>query len=65
LREQRFLQCHASFVVNMRRIERFAKGDFTLHGGKTIPIAPKRYAVVRDTYMNYLMARTGGQANAR
>ena len=65
LRERHFLQCHASFVVNMRRIERFAKGDFTLHGGKTIPIAPKRYAVVRDTYMNYLMARTGGQVNAR
>ncbi|MFO1211640.1 MAG: response regulator [Paenacidovorax caeni] len=41
------------------------KGDFTLHGGKTIPIAPKRYAVVRDTYMNYLMARTGDQVNAR
>ncbi len=59
LRERHFLQCHAAFVINMRRVERFAKDSFTLCGGKTVPIAPKRYATVRDAYMDYLMARMG------
>lgn len=61
LRSRHFLQCHASFVINMRRVERFAKDSFTLCGGKVVPIAPKRYAAVRDTYMDYLMARMGAR----
>jgi hypothetical protein len=60
LKDRRFLQCHTSFVVNMRRVERFAKDRFTLRGGKIVPIAAKQYPAVRDTYMNYLMAK-GGQ----
>jgi len=61
LRDRHFLQCHTSFVVNLRRVERFAKDSFTLCGGKMIPIAIKQYATVRDTYMDYLMAR--GRSN--
>ncbi len=52
-----FLQCHTSYLINMRRVERFAKDSFTLHGGKIVPIAAKQYPVVRDQYMNYLMAK--------
>ncbi len=59
LKDRRFLQCHTSFVVNMRRVERFAKDSFTLCGGKIVPIAAKQYPVVRDTYMDYLMAKGG------
>lgn len=57
LRDARFLQCHTSYLVNMRRVERFAKDEFTLRGGKTIPISAKQYPAVRDQYMNFLMAR--------
>ncbi|WRS27882.1 LytTR family DNA-binding domain-containing protein [Oscillospiraceae bacterium MB08-C2-2] len=57
LKDRHFLQCHTSFVVNLRRVERFAKDSFTLSGGKIVPIAVKHYAAVRDTYMDYLMAR--------
>lgn len=57
LKDSHFLQCHTSFVVNMRRVERFAKDSFTLYGGKIVPIAAKQYTVVRDTYMDYLMAK--------
>lgn len=57
LKDRRFLQCHISFVVNMRRVERFAKDSFTLYGGKIVPIAAKKYPAVRDTYMDYLMAK--------
>ena len=56
-KDRHFLQCHASFVINMRRVERFARDSFTLCGGKTVPIAAKQYSAVRDAYMNYLMAK--------
>ncbi|RPF47353.1 LytTR family two component transcriptional regulator [Hydrogenoanaerobacterium saccharovorans] len=57
LKDRHFLQCHTSFVVNMRRVELFSKDSFTLCGGKIVPIAAKQYATVRDTYMNYLMQK--------
>lgn len=57
LQDARFLQCHTSYLINMRRVERFAKDSFTLHGGKVVPIAAKQYPAVRDSYMNFLMAR--------
>lgn len=60
LKDRRFLQCHTSFVVNMRRVEHFTKDSFMLRGGKVVPIAAKQYPAVRDTYMDYLMAK-GGQ----
>jgi DNA-binding LytR/AlgR family response regulator len=57
LKDRHFLQCHTSFVVNMRRVERFAKDCFTLRDGKIVPIAAKQYPAIRDTYMDYLMAK--------
>ena len=60
LKDTRFLQCHTSYIVNMRRVVRFAKDSFTLCGGKIVPIAAKQSPAVRDTYMDYLMAK-GGQ----
>jgi DNA-binding LytR/AlgR family response regulator len=55
--DRRFVQCHAAFVVNMRHVERFAKDGFTLRGGGLVPIAEKRYPVVRDAYLDYLACR--------
>jgi DNA-binding LytR/AlgR family response regulator len=57
LKDRHFLQCHTSFVLNMRRVERFAKDSFTLCSGKIVPIATKQYPAVRDAYMDYLMAK--------
>ncbi|MGE4466106.1 LytR/AlgR family response regulator transcription factor [Sphaerochaeta sp.] len=57
LKNRHFLQCHTSFVINMRRVERFSKDSFTLCGGKTVPIAAKRYPAVRDAYMDYIAAK--------
>ena len=56
LSDRHFLQCHAAFVVNMRRVEVFTKDRFTLRGGRQVPIAPARYPAVRDAYMDYLSA---------
>ncbi|HBC98755.1 MAG TPA: DNA-binding response regulator [Lachnoclostridium sp.] len=57
LKDRHFLQCHTSFIINLRRVERFAKDSFTLYGGKIVPIAAKQYPVVRDAYMDYLMTK--------
>lgn len=57
LKDRHFLKCHISFVVNMRRVDSFNRDSFTLYGGKIVPISPKQYSVVRDTYMDYLMAK--------
>lgn len=57
LKDRHFLQCHSSFLVNMKRVECFSKDTFTLCGGKIVSIASKQYPVVRDKYMDYLMAR--------
>lgn len=55
--DPRFLQCHSSYLINMRKVERFSKDSFTLRGGKVVPIAAKQYPAVRDQYMNFLMAK--------
>ena len=57
LQDRRFLQCHTSFVVNMRWVERFSRDSFTLWGGRIVPIAAKQYPAVRDSYMDYLMEK--------
>lgn len=59
LKDARFIQCHTSYLINMRRVERFAKDSFTLRGGKVAPISAKQYPTVRNQYMNFLMAKEG------
>ena len=59
LNDAHFVQCHMSFVVNMRKVEYFAKESFTLFGGQVVPIASRQYPAVRDAYMDYLMAKVG------
>lgn len=57
LKDRHFLQCHTSYVVNIRRVESFAKDSFILRGGKIVPISSKQYPMVRDAYMDYLIAK--------
>lgn len=59
LADGRFLQPHSSFVLNMSRVEGFSKDGFAMRGGRVIPISAKQYPAVRDTYMDYLLAREG------
>lgn len=57
LRDKHFLQPHNAFVLNMSRVESFSKEGFTMQGGMVVPISAKKYATVRDTYMDYLLAK--------
>ncbi|OJV63349.1 MAG: LytTR family transcriptional regulator [Clostridiales bacterium 38-18] len=57
LKDKHFIRCHTSFVVNMRRVVKFSKESFTLRSNKIVPISAKKYPIVRDAYMDYLMAK--------
>lgn len=59
LRDRHFLQPHNAFILNMRRVEVFSKDSFTMRGNVTIPISAKQYGTVRDSYMDYLLAKEG------
>lgn len=53
LRDKRFLQPHASFALNMSRVESLNEQGFILRGGTVVPIAKKQYAAVRNAYLDY------------
>lgn len=53
LHDKRFLQPHASFALNMSRVESLNEQGFTLRGGTVVPIAKKQYTVVRNAYLDY------------
>jgi len=57
LQDGRFVRPHISYILNMDYVESFSKTRFILRYGYSVPIAAKHYSVVRDIYMNYLIAR--------
>lgn len=59
LQDYRFIQPHMSYVINMSRVERMTKDTFCMQGGIVVPIAQKRYAMVSDSYFDYLLKKGG------
>ncbi len=57
LKDKRFLSPHASYIVNMSRVEKLTREGFTLKGGCFVPVSGKQYAAVRDAYLNYRFER--------
>lgn len=65
LRDHRFIQPHASFAVNMSRVERLDKDGFTLSGGTFVPVSGKQLAAVRSAYMSYRLSGQIGSGYAK
>lgn len=57
LRDRRFIQPHASFALNMSRVESLSEQGFTLRGGTVVPIAKKQYTAVRNAYLDYQFSK--------
>jgi DNA-binding LytR/AlgR family response regulator len=57
MEDGRFLRPHVSYVLNMDHVESFGKNRFTLRFGTIVPIVARQYRAVRDTYMDYLLAK--------
>ena len=50
-----FLNCHASYVVNMNYIKAITDKSFSLKNDEKIPISKSMLPTVKKTYINYLV----------
>jgi len=57
LLDARFLSPHASFALNMSRVDKLAREGFYLRGGNFVPVSARQYAAVRNAYLNYRLSR--------
>jgi DNA-binding LytR/AlgR family response regulator len=53
LRDRRFIQPHAAFIVNMSCVDRLSKDGFTMKGSAFVPVSGKQFSAVRNAYMSY------------
>lgn len=49
-----FLRCHHSICINLNMAESIKRYQFTLKGGKNIPISQSKFKDARQTYINFL-----------
>lgn len=49
-----FVQCHKSYVVNMKEIHQLERSEIRMENGTVIPVSKARYGDTRDRYMRYM-----------
>ena len=50
-----FLNCHASYIVNMNDVQSISDKSFTMKNGDIIPISKSLFPLVKKTYIDYLV----------
>ena len=50
-----FINCHASYVVNMNDIKAITDKSFTTKSGEQIPISKSMFSQVKKRYIQYLV----------
>lgn len=50
-----FLRCHKCYMVNMNHITGYEPYKFVITTGETLPIPPKKYKSIINTYKHYLL----------
>ena len=50
-----FINCHASFIVNMNYIKAINEKAFILKDGTSIPISKTSYQEIKKTYIKFLV----------
>ena len=53
--EKNFLNCHASFIVNMNQIKSIVNFDFIMFNGDTVPISKRMLKQTKEKYFKYLI----------
>lgn len=51
-----FIQCHKSYVVNMKEIRQIEKNCIQMENGLVIPISKSRYSDTKNRYIHYMEA---------
>lgn len=59
MQDNRFIQPHTSYVVNMRFIRSVNNRDFLMANDSLVPISRNRYAEVKNEYLDFLLS--GGE----
>lgn len=54
LADERFIQPHKSFVINMEHVEKVLSHDFMMTDGVIVPISRNNLAVVKKRYLEFL-----------
>lgn len=49
-----FVQCHKSFLINMKHIVEMNKDNLVLHSGEVVPISQKKRKATREAFFRYL-----------
>lgn len=49
-----FHQCHKSFVVNFRQVQRFSTNEILLKNSETIPVSRARYVDTKKAYFSFM-----------
>ena len=55
LKENSFLICHNSYIVNMNRIKGIKDLEFIMENNELVPISKRMLKDVKDEYINYLV----------
>lgn len=53
--KKNFLNCHASFIVNMNQIKSIINFDFVLFNGDVVPISKRMFKQTKEKYFKYLI----------
>lgn len=54
-KEENFLECHNSFLINMNYIKTIKNNEFIMIDDSSIPISKRLYKEAKDTYIKYLV----------
>lgn len=52
--DERFLQCHNSYIVNIGQVQRMGERQFFFAGEKSIPISRTYYKEAKEAFLRYL-----------
>lgn len=54
--DQRFIQCHKSYLVNMERVKQYCGDFFLMENGSMVPVSQSRRKVIRESFLTYVQA---------
>jgi DNA-binding LytR/AlgR family response regulator len=49
-----FVQCHKSYIVNLRQIQRFGTNDILLKNGNAVPVSRAKYKQTKEAHFNFV-----------
>lgn len=49
-----FVQCHKSYIVNMKEINQIERTGIRMEGGTIVPVSKSRYSTTRSRYLRYM-----------